>query len=111
MCRTSELFGPWLTQAYVLRILKKTVAVGGWYEWTLRSRIRFSPENISTGSVTDNTGHSMSEVFAVNVNWNADYRRWNVNANRLDDYHWNAGNRVLSSNSCVSPVLFVSGSF
>ena len=35
----------------------------------------------------------------VNVNWNADNRKWNVNAWKLDDDNWNAGNRVFSRNS------------
>lgn len=36
------------------------------------------------------------EVFAVNVNWNADDREWNVNDWRLDENgEWNAGNQVL----------------
>ncbi len=60
----------------------------------------------------DGASHTTSEVFAVNVNWNADNHEWNVNANRLDDNRWNVGNRVLSSNSPVSPApLLRSGSF
>jgi hypothetical protein len=35
----------------------------------------------------------------VNVNWNADDRKWNVNAYRRDDNQWNAGNQVFASNS------------
>jgi hypothetical protein len=40
----------------------------------------------------------MREVFTVDVNWNAGDRKWNVNANRLDDNQWNAGNRAFSRN-------------
>lgn len=32
----------------------------------------------------------------VNVNWNADDRKWNVNTWQRDDNRWNAGNRVFS---------------
>lgn len=32
----------------------------------------------------------------VNVNWNADDRKWNVNTWQRDDNEWNAGNRVFS---------------
>lgn len=39
-----------------------------------------------------------SEVFAVNVNWNANDGDWNVNAYRLDDNDWNAGNRAFPCN-------------
>lgn len=37
--------------------------------------------------------------YVVNVNWNGDNRKWNVNAWKLDDDDWNAGNRVFSRNS------------
>lgn len=46
----------------------------------------------------------------VNVNWNAAYRKWNVNAWKLDDDNWNAGNHVFSRNPHDSPVL-TGGSF
>ena len=46
------------------------------------------------------------EVFAVNVNWNADNREWNVNANRLDDNRWNAGNRAFSATSVFLPLFY-----
>lgn len=59
----------------------------------------------------DGAGHIMSEVFAVNVNWNGDDRKWNVNANRLDDYRWNAGNRAFSRNFLCFSRLLSSGSF
>ncbi len=52
----------------------------------------------------------MSEVFAVNVNWNADNREWNVNAWPLDDNRWHVGNQVLARNSTISPV-YLGGSF
>lgn len=42
------------------------------------------------------------EVFAVNVNWNSDNRKWNLNANQLDDDRWNAGKRVFSRNLSIS---------
>ncbi len=41
--------------------------------------------------------------YAVNVNWNADNRKWNANDWKLDDDNWNAGNRVFSRNSQGSP--------
>ncbi|MFZ2303183.1 MAG: hypothetical protein WAV98_00130 [Minisyncoccia bacterium] len=35
-------------------------------------------------------------LFAVNVNWNLDNRKWNVNDWHLDENgNWNAGNRVF----------------
>lgn len=35
-------------------------------------------------------------LFAVNVNWNSDYRKWNVNDWHLDENgNWNAGNQVF----------------
>src|SRR3989344_4164188 len=42
--------------------------------------------------------------YVVNVNWNADNRKWNVNAWKLDDDNWNAGCRAFSRNSFISPV-------
>ena len=57
------------------------------------------------GGGVDGGSYSMGTVFAVNVNWNDSNRKWNVNAIPLDDNRWNAGNRVLSSNSTVSPAL------
>ena len=59
----------------------------------------------------DDSDYITDEVFAVNVNWNAGDRKWNVNANRLDDNRWNAGNRAFSRNSTISPPSFRSGSF
>ena len=41
--------------------------------------------------------------YVVNVNWNSDNRKWNVNAWNLDDDNWNAGNRVFARNSRISP--------
>ncbi|GMU73855.1 MAG: hypothetical protein AMXMBFR44_0540 [Candidatus Campbellbacteria bacterium] len=38
------------------------------------------------------------EVFTVNVNWNADNGKWNVNAYRLDDNRWYRGYRAFPSN-------------
>ena len=32
----------------------------------------------------------------VNVNWNADNRKWNVNTYNRNDNRWNTGNRVFS---------------
>jgi len=45
-------------------------------------------------------------VFAVNVNWNADNRKWNCNANRLDDNRWNAGSRAFSQLNVFSSLLW-----
>lgn len=51
------------------------------------------PREYSKGGGTDGPRHG---VYAVNVNWNADDREWNVNDWRLDENgNWNAGNRVL----------------
>jgi len=64
------------------------------------------------GGGKDDFSYIMGEVFAVNVNWNSDNRKWNVNAYRLDDNQWNAGNRAFSSNlECFSRPLFRGGSF
>ena len=41
--------------------------------------------------------------YVVNVNWNGDDRKWNVNTWKLDDDNWNAGNRASSRNSYDSP--------
>ncbi len=45
----------------------------------------------------------MCSGFVVNVNWNADNGKWNVNDWDLDDNRWNAGNRVFSGNSFMLP--------
>lgn len=47
----------------------------------------------------------------MNVNWNADNREWNVNAWKLDDNNWNAGNRVFVRNFLFLPLLRRRGSF
>lgn len=48
----------------------------------------------------------------VNVNWNADNRKWNVNAWKLDENgNWNAGNRVFRNNQNFSPTTHVAGEF
>jgi len=54
----------------------------------------------------DDTSHVASELFAVNVNWNADNRKWNVNANSLDDNRWNAGNRAFSATFLFLPLRY-----
>ena len=46
------------------------------------------------GGGTEGLGYESSCV--VNVNWNADYRKWNVNTWKRDDNRWNAGNQVFS---------------
>jgi len=38
------------------------------------------------------------EVFAVDVFWYADNRKWYVNAYRLDDNHWDEGYRAFPCN-------------
>lgn len=63
------------------------------------------------GGGKDDGGHITTEIFTVNVNWNSDDEKWNVNANPQNDNRWNAGNRVFSSNSRVSPALLRGGSF
>jgi len=41
-----------------------------------------------------------SELWAVNCNWNADNRYWNVNANPVTNPNeWNADNQVFSRDS------------
>jgi hypothetical protein len=59
----------------------------------------------SMGSATDGAGYESSCV--VNVNWNGDNRKWNVNTWNRDDNRWNAGNRVLSleTRSACLPLL------
>lgn len=37
--------------------------------------------------------------FTVNVNWNSDNRKWNVNLWKFDDNEWNAENVVFSRTS------------
>ena len=41
--------------------------------------------------------------FTVNVNWNSDNRKWNVNFWQFDDNQWNVENVVFSRKS-----LFIS---
>lgn len=76
---------------------KETKVVGDSIWWTLMSRIkyRYFVSSLSNTSGMDGYYHRAS-VFVVNVNWNADNRKWNCNANRLDDNRWNAGNRAFS---------------
>jgi len=76
---------------------KETKEVGDNIWWTFRSRIkyRYFVSLLSNTGGMDGYCHRAS-VFAVNVNWNADNRKWNCNANRLDDNRWNAGNRAFS---------------
>lgn len=51
------------------------------------------PQEYSKGG---GMGGSRHEVFAVNVNWNSDNRKWNVNDWKLDENgNWNADNQVL----------------
>lgn len=62
------------------------------------SQIRFNPESIRRMVARMVSGTRVAG-YVVNVNWNADNRKWNVNAWKLDDDNWNAGNRVFSRNS------------
>lgn len=89
----------------------KIAAVGDWHWRTCEVPHSIQPGEYSKGSAIDDAGHRTGEVFAVNVNWNADDRNWNVNAYTLDDNQWNAGNRVFSRTFCVSLALFGSESF
>ncbi len=62
------------------------------------------------GGGTDGFGYESSCV--VNVNWNADNSKWNVNTWNRDDNRWNAGNRVLSPETTeFLPPLLSGGSF
>jgi hypothetical protein len=76
---------------------KETKVVGDNIWWTLRSRIkyRYFVNLLSNTGGIDGYYHRAS-VFAANVNWNADNRKWNCNAYRLDDNRWDAGNRAFS---------------
>ena len=48
----------------------------------------------------------LHKIWAVNANWNADNRKWNVNANSVTNPNdWNAGNQVGSRNSFRSKTL------
>jgi len=71
-----------------------------------RSQIRFSPESTQRAVARMAPATISGEVFAVNVNWNANDSKWNVNANPLNDNRWNAGNHVISlATADVSPTL------
>lgn len=66
------------------------------------SRIIFNPENAQWMVAQMALGTRVAG-YVVNVNWNGDDREWNVNAWKLDDDNWNAGNRAFSRNSHGSP--------
>lgn len=68
------------------------------------SQIRFSLENILRAVPWMVSGTRVAGCV-VNVNWNSDNRKWNVNTWDLDDDNWNAGNRALGRNSRISPAL------
>jgi len=53
----------------------------------------------------DVTSYENNASCVVNVNWNADDGKWNVNTWRRDDNRWNAGNRAFSRKCCFSPDL------
>ena len=57
----------------------------------------------------DDFGYESSCV--VNVNWNADNRKWNVNTWRRDDDRWNAGNRAFSPETNSNYPLVLAGGF
>ncbi len=66
------------------------------------SRIRFNPKIIQR--VVEWMAAS-TKVFVVNVNWNRDNAKWNVNAWKLDENgQWSEGNRVLSRNHMFLPL-------
>ncbi len=67
------------------------------------SQIRFSPEKIRW-VVAQMVSSTRGEVFLVNVNWNVDNQRWNVNMWNLTN-EWNAGYQFFSRNSKISPTL------
>ncbi len=58
------------------------------------SQIRFSLESILKAVVWMVSGTRVAGCV-VNVNWNSDNRKWNVNTWKLDDDNWNAGNRAF----------------
>ena len=70
------------------------------------SQIRFSLESILRAVVRIVSGTRVAGCV-VNVNWNSDNRKWNVNTWKLDDDNWNAGNRAFGRNSRISPALSV----
>jgi hypothetical protein len=57
----------------------------------------------SMGGGTDGSGYKRSCL--VNVNWNADDRKWNVNTWNRDDNDWNAGNSAFSETAVFLPHL------
>lgn len=58
------------------------------------SQVRFSPESILRAVVWMVSGTRVAGCV-VNVNWNSDNRKWNVNTWKLDDDNWNAGHRAF----------------
>lgn len=94
----SESFRLRPERAHIQYVLTKIIAVGDrhWRTYDVPDSIQL--EEYSTSSGNDDVGYKMSEVFTVNVYWNSDDKKWNVNANPLDDNRWNAGNRAFSSN-------------
>jgi hypothetical protein len=58
------------------------------------SQIRFSLASILQAVARMVSGTRVAG-YVVNVNWNSDNRKWNVNTWNLDDDNWNAGNRAF----------------
>src|ERR1700734_4201183 len=92
--RISEFFRLRPQEAYILRFQQKHLV--SWYPKSADFEVpnQMQPEEYSTGGGKEDSGYESSCV--VNVNWNADDRKWNVNTWDRDDNRWNAGNRVLS---------------
>jgi hypothetical protein len=62
---------------------------------------------LGDGDADDFLHEKVPVLRAVNVNWNANYGNWNVNANSIENPNeWNSDNRVFSRNYCVSPAYF-----
>ena len=55
---------------------------------------------------------SRHKVFVVNVNWNSDNRKWNVNDWKLDENgNWNTDNQVLCPGNAYCFSHLFGGSF
>lgn len=60
---------------------------------------------------SDIDGFGYESSCVVNVNWNADDRKWNVNAWDRDNNRWNAGNRVFSPETTKFSRRYLAGVF
>ena len=70
----------------------------------LKARNSIQSGEYSMDGGVDGASHE-KRVVAVNMNWNADNREWNFNANDLDDDNWDDENCVFSRSLPVLPRL------